>query len=113
MSVHLNTDAVALLALVVSLVALFIALLQVIQQYAATAYDYRRCSPRTMGGWATKTERKFVPSEIRFEITYSVPHIELLNNCMSFPLYTKEFGREFQILIQKNDKTGFLQTATR
>ena len=78
MSVHLNSDEVALLALIVSLVALLIAFLQVIQQYAATAYDYRRCSVRTMGGWAKHTKRLFVPSEIRFEITYVVPHIEVL-----------------------------------
>lgn len=75
MSFHLNSDAVALLALLVSLVALLIALLQVIQQHAATAYDYRRCSSRTMGGWANHTKRLFVLSEIRFEITFIVPHI--------------------------------------
>ena len=77
MSFHLNSDAVALLALIVSLVALLIALLQVIQQYASTAYDYRGCSARTMGGWAKHTKRLFVLSEVRFEITYAVPHIEL------------------------------------
>ena len=77
MSFHLNSDAVALIALVVSLVALLIALLQVVQQYAATAYDYRRCSARTMGGWSKYTNRVFVLGEIRFEITFAVPHIEL------------------------------------
>ena len=77
MSLHLNSYAVALLALIVSLIALLIALLQVAQQYAATAYDYRRCSVRTMGGWAKHTKRLFVLSELRFEITYAVPHIEL------------------------------------
>ena len=73
----LNSDAVALLALIVSLVALLIAFLQVVQQYAATAYDYRRCSARTMGGWSKYTNRVFVLGEIRFEITFAVPHIEL------------------------------------
>ena len=77
MSLHLNSDAVALIALIISLVALLIALLQVVQQYAATAYDYRRCSARTMGGWSKYTKRVFVPTEIRFEITFAVPHIEL------------------------------------
>ena len=73
----MNSDAVALLALIVSLVALLIALLQVAQQYAATAYDYRRCSARTMGGWSKHTKRVFIPSEIRFEITFAVPHIDI------------------------------------
>ena len=78
MSLHLNSDAVALIALIVSLVALLIALLQVVQQYAATAYDYRRCSARTMGGWSKYTKRVFIPSEIRFEITFAVPHIDIV-----------------------------------
>jgi len=77
MTLHLDSDAVALIALVVSLVALVIALFQVVQQYAATAYDYRRCSARTMGGWSKHTKRLFVPSEIRFEITFAVPHITM------------------------------------
>ena len=77
MAFHLDSDAVSLIALIVPLVALLIAFLQVIQQYAATASDYRRCSARTMGGWAKYTKRVFIPSEVRFEITFSVPHIKL------------------------------------
>ena len=77
MSFHLDSDAVSLIALVVSLVALVIAFLQVIQQYVATASNYRRCSARTMGGWAKHTKRLFVLSEIRFEITFAVPHITI------------------------------------
>ena len=78
MPLNLNSDAVSLIALIVSLLAFLIAFLQVLQQYASTAYEYRKCSARTMGGWATQTKRIFVPSEIRFEITYVVPHIEVL-----------------------------------
>ena len=77
MSIHLNPDSISLVALIVSLLALLIALLQVAQQYVSTAYDYRKCSARTMGGWSKYTKRVFVPSEIRFEITFAVPHIEL------------------------------------
>lgn len=77
MSFHLDPDEVSVIALVVSLVALLVALLQVIQQYAATAYDFRRCSARTMGGWGKHTKRTFVPTEIRFETTFAVPHINL------------------------------------
>ena len=62
-------DPVSLIALFVALVALLVAFLQVIQQYASTAYDYRRCSARTMGGWAKHTRR--------FEITFLVPHLEV------------------------------------
>ena len=68
-------DTVSLIALIVALIALLVAFLQVIQQYASTAYDYRRCSARTMGGWAKHTRRRFIWSEVRFEITFSVPHL--------------------------------------
>ena len=77
MTFHPNSDILALLALVVSLIALFVTLLQVVQQYAATAYDYRRCSERSMGGWVKHTKRNFILKEIRFETTFAVPHISL------------------------------------
>ena len=70
-------DPVSLIALFVALVALLVALLQVIQQYASTAYDYRRCSARTMGGWAKHTKRRFIWSEVRFEITFLVPYLQV------------------------------------
>ena len=75
MAFHLDSDAVSLVALIVALIALLIAFLQVIQQYAATGSDYRRCSARTMGGWAKHTKRVFVLGEIRYEIVYAVPHL--------------------------------------
>jgi hypothetical protein len=70
-------DPTSLVALIVSFVALVIALFQVVQQYAATAYDYRRCSPRTIGQWASRTRRKFIWNEVRFEITFSTPRISV------------------------------------
>ena len=84
-------DPVSLIALIVALIALLVAFLQVIQQYASTAYDYRRCSARTIEGWAKHTRRRFIWSEVRFEITFLVPHLEvhdyglcviLLTTCM-------------------------------
>ena len=48
-------DTISLIALLIALIALIVAFLQVLQQYASTAYDYRRCSARTMGGWAKYT----------------------------------------------------------
>lgn len=72
-----TTDPLTVIAFVVSLAAFVAASLQVIQQYAATAYHYNRCSRRTIGGWAKHTKRRFIWAEVRFEITYSVPHISL------------------------------------
>ncbi|KZS92734.1 hypothetical protein SISNIDRAFT_486244 [Sistotremastrum niveocremeum HHB9708] len=70
-------DQVGTAALAVSFVAFIVAILQVTQQYAATAYDYRRCSRKTIGAWARNTKRKWIWSEVRFEITFSAPRITL------------------------------------
>jgi len=70
-----STDVVAL---VISLVALLITSIQAIQQYAATAYGYRNCTRRTIGGWATQTKRRFIWSEIRYEITYVAPRLSVI-----------------------------------
>ena len=76
-SPQMAVDPVSLIALFVALIALLVALLQVLQQYASTAYDYRRCSSRTMGGWARYTSLKFILREVRFDVTFLVPHLEL------------------------------------
>ncbi|KZT35782.1 hypothetical protein SISSUDRAFT_990080 [Sistotremastrum suecicum HHB10207 ss-3] len=70
-------DAVSATALVVSFIAFLVAIMQVTQQYAATAYDYRKCSKKTIGAWAKHTHRKWIWSEVRFEITFSTPRITL------------------------------------
>ncbi|TRM57465.1 hypothetical protein BD626DRAFT_211447 [Schizophyllum amplum] len=72
-----SADTTSLVALVVSLVALIVSLLQMIQQYASTAYDYRRCSKRVLGQWAQRTRRHFIFSEVRFEVTFSTPHLSI------------------------------------
>ncbi|KZS92735.1 hypothetical protein SISNIDRAFT_455341 [Sistotremastrum niveocremeum HHB9708] len=71
------TDVVGATALVVSFVAFLVAILQVVQQYAATAYDYRRCSQHTIGSWARHTHRRWIWSEVRFEIMFATPRISL------------------------------------
>ncbi|KAL1699817.1 hypothetical protein EV121DRAFT_295824 [Schizophyllum commune] len=70
-------DPTALAALIVSLIALIVTLLQLVQQYASTAYDYRRCSKRVLGQWALRTRRHFIFSEVRFEVTFSTPHLSV------------------------------------
>ncbi|KAL1688654.1 hypothetical protein GGG16DRAFT_115771 [Schizophyllum commune] len=70
-------DPTALAALIVSLIALIVTLLQLVQQYASTAYDYRRCSKRVLGQWALRTRRHFIFSEVRFEVTFSTPHLSI------------------------------------
>ncbi|OQV11316.1 hypothetical protein CLAIMM_15171 isoform 1 [Cladophialophora immunda] len=70
-------DPVATVALVVALFALLVALLQVLQQYAATADGYRRCQRPVIGGWACYTKRKARFDQLRFETIFAVPIIFL------------------------------------
>ncbi|KDR67081.1 hypothetical protein GALMADRAFT_161722 [Galerina marginata CBS 339.88] len=72
-----SPDAVSLVALIVSLVALVLTLLQVAQQYIATASDYRHCSERTVGGWHRRSRRRFLWSELRFEVHFATPIIQV------------------------------------
>jgi hypothetical protein len=72
-----STDALALAALVVALVALANTISQVLQQYFATADGYRRCSKSVMGDWAKFTRRRFKWRELRFETIFATPVIFL------------------------------------
>ena len=72
-----SSDLVSLIALIVSLVALIVTFLQAAQQYVATASDYRHCSERTLGGWHKRSRRRFIWSELRFEVHFSTPIIHV------------------------------------
>jgi hypothetical protein len=72
-----DENSIALVALIVSLVALILTLLQVAQQYVATAYNYRHCSKRTVGGWSKTSSRRFIWSELRFEVLFTTPIIRI------------------------------------
>ncbi|KAK4198924.1 hypothetical protein QBC40DRAFT_229118 [Triangularia verruculosa] len=72
-----DIDAVALAALIISIIALTSTIGQLLQQYFATADGYRRCLPSVMGRWGTKSERRWRWREFRFETIYYVPHISL------------------------------------
>lgn len=69
-------DPLALTALIVSLIALVTTILQVLQQYLASATDgYRRCKHSVMGPWGLKTYRRFRWDELRFEVVFRAPVI--------------------------------------
>ena len=84
-----SPDPISLVALVVSLVALVLTLLQVAQQFVATAYDYRHCSRRTVGGWCRRSSRQFIWSELRFEVLFTTPIISI-----DFPSSDSMAGRD-------------------
>lgn len=68
---------VSLIALAVSLIALIIGLLQVFQQYYASAAGYANCGKTVMDLWHQKTQRVFRWGELRFEVQYETPVIFL------------------------------------
>ncbi|RYP84712.1 hypothetical protein DL770_005164 [Monosporascus sp. CRB-9-2] len=69
---------VSIVALIISLIALFGTLLQVLQTYfASSAAGFARCGVKTMGEWGKFTRRKFKPSDLRFEVEFETPVIFL------------------------------------
>ncbi|KAK7422502.1 hypothetical protein QQZ08_009492 [Neonectria magnoliae] len=66
---------VALVALVISLVALAATFMQVMQQYYASAAGYSQCNEKVMGRWAETKTRRFSWDELRFEVEFEVPVI--------------------------------------
>ncbi|KAL9625344.1 MAG: hypothetical protein Q9160_000407 [Pyrenula sp. 1 TL-2023] len=68
-------DNLSITALVVSLIALFIALLQLSQSFLGTAEGYRRCAESVIGAWHKLRHRHWRWSEFRFETQYVTPQI--------------------------------------
>jgi hypothetical protein len=74
-----DTD-LAVIALVVSLVALVTTVGQLLQQYFATADGYRRCHKSVMGEYGRKTRLHWRWREFRFETIYTTPEIFLVGS---------------------------------
>lgn len=66
---------VALVALIISLVALAATFMQVMQQYYASAAGYAQCNEKVMGKWALTKTRRFSWDELRFEVEFEAPVI--------------------------------------
>lgn len=68
-----NEYIVSVVALIISVVALIGAILQLLQQYYASAIGYSSCNERVMGPWAGTRRRIFRFSELRFEVRFEAP----------------------------------------
>ncbi|KAF4864302.1 hypothetical protein CGCSCA1_v014340 [Colletotrichum siamense] len=68
---------VAIAALVISLIALLASLLQVAQQYYASAAGYSSCDDKAIGLWEQGRRRVLKPYEFRFEVQFEAPVIFL------------------------------------
>jgi len=65
----------AIAALVISIAAFFVSILQALQQYYSSARGYSSCGPAVIGKWAAFRHRIFRWYEFRFEVTFEVPVI--------------------------------------
>lgn len=72
-----STDRVSTVALAVSLVALIVALLQLLAQFFGTADGYRRCSESIIGPWHWLRWRRWLWTEFRYETNFVTPTIWL------------------------------------
>lgn len=66
---------VAIVALVISVLAFVIAILQALQQYFTTATGFSSCGEAVIGKWAQFARRQMLWSEFRFEVQFAVPVI--------------------------------------
>ena len=71
-------STLSVVALSVALVALVIALGQLLGQYFATADGYRRCQSSVMGPWARYTRLSWRWRQFRFETYFTTPQIIFL-----------------------------------
>jgi hypothetical protein len=74
-----ENERLSLLALIVALLALIIALGQLVQQIFGTADGYRRCQESVIGPWSKYTKLRWRWSQFRFETKFATPDIRLMN----------------------------------
>jgi hypothetical protein len=72
-------DPTAVAALVISIVALVIAVAQLLAQVVGTVEGKRRCQESVMGEWAQHTRRRWLWSEFRVETLFTTPSIVLVD----------------------------------
>lgn len=86
--------SVAIVALIVSLIALVVTINQLVAQLAGTADGYRRCAASVIDVWHVKRKRVFKWSEFRFETQYVTPQVVLLTP-REFQDYEYEYGEVY------------------
>ncbi|KAM5385634.1 hypothetical protein ACJZ2D_000833 [Fusarium nematophilum] len=98
---------VAVVALIVSLVALAATFMQVMQQYYASAAGYAQCDQKVMGKWSETRSRRFRLDELRYEVEFDAPVI-----FVSPP--SNEFGpiRDSKIYLLEGTKENLEETWT-
>jgi hypothetical protein len=87
---------IAIVALLVSLVALLVTATQLLLQLFNSADGYRRCSASVIDVWHKKRRRRWKWSEFRFETQYVTPQIVLVTP-QEYGIYDRQYGNVFMI----------------
>ncbi|KAF2732232.1 hypothetical protein EJ04DRAFT_340655 [Polyplosphaeria fusca] len=102
-------DNVATTALVIAVLALFIAIGQFTQQIFGTAEGYRRCQDSVIGPWARLTRLSWRWQGIRFETKFTTPVILFLPEATMYHQgLTQKTGDYFLRLIKPEDDKSAL-----
>jgi len=88
--------SVAIVALIVSLIALLVTANQLLLQLFSSADGYRRCAESVIDVWHVKRKRVWKWSEFRFETQYVAPQIVLLSPQEMID-YEEEYGEVYLI----------------
>lgn len=91
------SDNIAIVALVVSLVALLITTAQLLQQLLGTAEGYRRCAPSVIGPWAKLRHRKWNWAEFRYEVQCVTPHFEFRSDALGKGPFRGLYGPAYSL----------------
>lgn len=97
-----GTNASAIAALAVGVLALLATIFQTLQQYIATADGFRRCGPGVMGPWGSKTRLRWRWREFRFECLYCVPYVDF-----SLPVRGEDGSRTVRPFCDRPELTTF------
>ncbi|KAI9736097.1 MAG: hypothetical protein M1818_006273 [Claussenomyces sp. TS43310] len=74
-----SSDSIALSALIIAVLALFIAVFQSLLTSYVTAEGAKRCRESIIGKWAGLTKWHWIWSELRYEIKFTTPEIILVD----------------------------------
>ena len=68
---------ISVVALAISLIALFLTSIQLLQQLFATGDGFRRCQDSVIGLWSKEVKWRWRSTELRFETQYKTPHFTM------------------------------------
>lgn len=103
-------NTLSVVALSVALVALVVALGQLLGQYFATADGYRRCQSSVMGPWARYTRLSWRWRQFRFETYFTTPQIIFLPDGHEYQSRLRDSASSTPSMLMISDGEGVPQS---